>query len=865
MTPAEKRTAIDDLITALNNAKPAVFALMDYWTFDGWLALKQRLKEAGAPALHKTVFPGIELRLISPTAYRLNAHVVFADDINDQDLIDFKARLTVGLVNQPLSDACLVRLARKHIGADQLGKLGYAVADVTSDDRIALEAGSKAAEITAESYKFAIEHVPDGKALGFMPWDTNDGLAHADWEKHYAYVLGLMQSSPIFETRKPDQWAAFTGVKTSSNKKWIGAFQAALKDTPRLAVCGSDAHSLADYGVFPGGKAAWIKADPTFLGLLQAIKEPAKRSFIGEIPEKLRETESNKTFFVDSVCIAKEPGSVVSDHWLDSCSLPLNCDLVAIIGNKGSGKSALADVIALLGNSRQHAHFSFLHRLRFRAKPRELAHHFRGTIVWKDGTAHDALLSDDPDADSVELIRYIPQAHFEKLCNDHVSGESDVFEAELRSVIFSHTDASIRQGALDFEQLIKTQEAGFRVRLTEYRKDLKRVNAEIEAIEAQLQPQVLRGLLEFKHVKEKQIEEHQKIKPPVPPPLTEKLSPAQQAAADELHRLTEQIKRLDEELQVSTAAATAAAAKTMAIQAIRDRLKLLQRQSKQLEDETAADLRTLGIPLTQLLTVEVRTAELDKLASALAQDQSSRTTDDAARVAKRKTLAEEMALQTARLNEPQQRYQRELGASETWQAQLTSLIGSAEQPETLKGTEARIAQLEALPPLLQEKQALRRQLASEVYGVLAEQRKARQELFSPVQELISNNALIREEYKLQFQASLSSHPDTLSSKLFELVKQSSGDFRGADDSIGTVRRIVEKHDLDTPEGALAFVDELYEKIKEVAGKEAYGISGLLRRGHTAAEVYDLLFGLSFLEPRYTLLFQDAQIAQLSPG
>ena len=124
MTPAEKRSAMDDLIAALNNAKPAVFALMDYWTFDGWLALKQRLSEPGAPALHKTVFPGIELRLISPTPYRLNAHVLFADDISEQDLINFKARLNVGLVNQALSDVCLIRLAREHIGADQLGKLG---------------------------------------------------------------------------------------------------------------------------------------------------------------------------------------------------------------------------------------------------------------------------------------------------------------------------------------------------------------------------------------------------------------------------------------------------------------------------------------------------------------------------------------------------------------------------------------------------------------------------------------------------------------------------------------------------------------------------------------------------------------------
>jgi hypothetical protein len=54
---------VDEMISALNSAEPAVFALMDYWTFEGWFALKKRLGEAGAPKLLKTVFLGIELRL----------------------------------------------------------------------------------------------------------------------------------------------------------------------------------------------------------------------------------------------------------------------------------------------------------------------------------------------------------------------------------------------------------------------------------------------------------------------------------------------------------------------------------------------------------------------------------------------------------------------------------------------------------------------------------------------------------------------------------------------------------------------------------------------------------------------------------
>ncbi len=40
---------VDEMIQALNEAKPEVFALMDYWTLDGWLALKNRSTQEGGP------------------------------------------------------------------------------------------------------------------------------------------------------------------------------------------------------------------------------------------------------------------------------------------------------------------------------------------------------------------------------------------------------------------------------------------------------------------------------------------------------------------------------------------------------------------------------------------------------------------------------------------------------------------------------------------------------------------------------------------------------------------------------------------------------------------------------------------------
>ena len=40
----KNRTLVDEMISAMNQAQPDVFAIMDYWTFDGWFLLQQRLK-----------------------------------------------------------------------------------------------------------------------------------------------------------------------------------------------------------------------------------------------------------------------------------------------------------------------------------------------------------------------------------------------------------------------------------------------------------------------------------------------------------------------------------------------------------------------------------------------------------------------------------------------------------------------------------------------------------------------------------------------------------------------------------------------------------------------------------------------------
>lgn len=869
---AEKDILIDEMISTLNVANADVFCIMDYWTFDGWFLLQERLKHPDAPKLLKKVFPGIELRLVSPMVGRLNAHVLFSDKADKQVLCDFKNNLKIGRIDQPLSDYWLINLARQ-AGIDLLDKVCFKKHEVDTNEQIALKAGSTIAEITAESYKEAIKKVPNDLALGFMPFDTNDGLSEVNWEEHYSFVLSLFDSSPIFETRTQHLCDAFVGKKTSKNFSWFDNFQASLKKIPRLAVSGSDAHrfkgrkgdnNCRGYGDFPSNKLTWIKANPTFDGLLQAIREPAKRSFVGEKPSKLQIISSNKSNFINSIEVNKIGSSILSEKWLDETNLTLNKDLVAIIGNKGSGKSALADITAILGNSKQSHHFSFLKKERFRGKIGEPAKHFTASLRWQDDKVLSLNLNDNPLDESVELVKYIPQGHFEELCNGHVSGKSDSFEKELRSVIFSHADESIRLGAHDFEQLIEIQELSYRNHLDSCRSDLHKVNRTIALIEEQMSEVTRKALDETYLQKERVFYEHEKNKPLEVPEPTSELTAEQKKSSSEIAELNSLIEKNSMLQKKNAEELSNITLKKRSVQKIRGGIELLKGAFVTFKNEHGIDFDVIDTNVESLINFNIDDGLLNDKYQGYLKEEESANKIKCDLLNEQETLSQRKLPLTHMLNAPQLARQKYVEELNSWIDKRNLIIGSAEIPESLEGIKNRKEQLESLPLERSKLINQRLDITKKIHLLLSKQKENRESLFEPVQRLIKNNELIRDEYKLQFRSELSTTVDSLSTRLFSLIKQSSGEFRGEVESLSVIRDLLDKYDVNESDDVIDLVTDLYTKLESSSNNQV-GINSHLRKDRSAVEVYDLIYGLDYLTPRYTLMFQGAYIGQLSPG
>ncbi len=866
---------IDEMIHALNNAEPDVFAIMDYWTFDGYFALKNRLTQPDAPKLKKTVFPGIELRLAAPMRGRLNAHVLFSDKIACQNLIDFKSNLNIAWSNndQPLSDHSLRWLAR-NVGTDILQSKGYNKEKVDTCDKTALSAGQLIAEITSDSYQKAIQSVPNDMAIGFMPFSTNDGLEDIDWKKHYAYVLNLFGTSLIFETRDLNQWANFVGIKNEFNKKYFDNFQRALNNTPRLAVSGSDAHCFTGtpgnndnrgYGDYPSGKCTWIKADPTFEGLKQAIREPANRSFIGELPPGKNKINENKSVLIDSLKIDKVGNS--HEEWLDKTELPLNADLVAIIGNKGSGKSALADIIALVGDSKQSDHFSFLQENRFRGKNGDPAKHFKAQIKWADGTVLKKNLSENPATDSFEHVKYIPQNYFEVLCASHISRESQVFEKELNNVIFSHVDDATRLGALDFDQLIELREKPLEDRLDRLRSELKNINRELVSIEDQMSDTTRQVINKELSQQKRLLEEHEKTKPKEQSSPTDMLTQEQQDSSHELSDISKKIDANKEAAKKNHNELIRLSAHKQACKNIREQIGLVNRSIENFHVEIESDSKVLDIDPKKIIELKVDNALISEIERKIPLKESNIENANKNLAAEEKTLTDNQKKCSDILAQPQKDYQNHLNSVKAWEEKRNNLQGAENIPASILGLNERLKQLDNLPLQRKSLQEKRKILTKEIFNAIDKQRNGREELFKPLQELIEANSIIRDEYNLQFKSELNSNHESISSKLFSMVRQNIGIFRGDTESFSVIKKLTDKHDLSDESSLIEFIDDLYNKLEQTVDN-SIGIKHIMRigqTGHSVDEVYDFLFGLEYIQPRYTLMFQSTPIEQLSPG
>lgn len=133
---------------------------------------------------------------------------------------------------------------------------------------------------------------------------------------------------------------------------------------------------------------------------------------------------------------------------MSTATLPLNDGLVAIIGARGSGKTALTDLIACGGLAEG------MHKnpRSFVARAQEFLTITVVELTWANGeTTGKNLWEQEENIWDTPRLQYLSQQFVDELCS--TEGPSDSLMDEMHKVVFNSHSVTEREGATSFHEL----------------------------------------------------------------------------------------------------------------------------------------------------------------------------------------------------------------------------------------------------------------------------------------------------------------------------------------------------------------------------------------------------------------------------
>ena len=865
-------------------AEIAVIGVTDYFTIAGYKELRalqrdstrlERLlgSDLAAHAKQILLLPNIEFRLsdfvrVGEQDSRVNAHVIFSDQVSEREIEEnFLHRLQFVSEASPgdLDSAKALTVANlKQFGARL--KAEHPVFSNRSD----LEVGMTQATVQHRDISEVL--AKDGafrrRYLFVVAADEDLSLISWDGQGHSTRKV-LVQKSHMLFSANPGTRSFALGEKGET----VDAFEKEFKSR-KPCIHGSDAHSKEALFEVAEGRQLWVCADPTFDGLVQLCHEPASRVFIGLEPPALQRIRTAATKSIERIAFLRDEDVGPEAQWF-SGSVPLNPGLVAVIGKKGSGKSALADVIGLLGNAKTREDFSFLRDNRFLNPKHALGHRFEATLAWRSGETDMRTLDARTDPSVPERVKHIPQNYLEKICVEiQESAAPTLFDRELECVIFSHVPRADRLGHTSLEDLFRHTTEQTEVRIGLLRQKLSQVNREHAELRQRSSKEAKRRLEAELEQRRGELEAHRKARPAEvadPRRQGDGSSEAEQAEKD-LAAVVAEIERLDRSQKLLREREASAKRRRVAVSRLLDRIQNLKTSLDEFYAQSSEDAKLLDLDPRQLVKIEEDSRQLHDQGARLDQEIADITAaldkgdqgSDARKRDEASKRAEEIRM---RLAEPQRRHQEYLRALANWRSREAEIQGSAEDPQSVKGLEARLAQLALLPGQAGEKRDERSRLVEEIFAAKSKLLDSYRELYRPVQEFMAAQGFTEELSALSFDAEIA--VAGLEDGVLGLIHQGRrGSFQGEQEGRERLRALIKKHDFSSTKGVAEFLEDMGEHLThDVRSQDRpeTSVEAQLMRGATVDSVYDFLFGLNYLEPRFKLLWRGKPLDQLSPG
>lgn len=857
----------DRFVSELEALPPefAVIGVNDYLFLEGYRRLLG-IKQNGGLQNIQTLLPVVEFRLAKFAGHdkmlRLNFHLVFSevlspDIIENQFLVQLRAGLNVSaehasvrkqwnaaVTYESLKD--LGRLIREDMPADHASAvtesdflLGFN--NLNFDDR-------RLIEMLDNSYLRG-KYVA---AVGKAEWDQYRWNDHSIADKK-----NVINSVHAVFTAAPDL-AAFERGRRRLRQENVN---------DRLFDC-SDAHTFSDSPEKDriGNCLTWVKGDTTLDGLLLAVKDYSERVFVGPRPPVLDDIDRHPGKYMRHVRIDRRPEYSPSGKWFDGVHIPLNPELVVVIGNRGMGKSALLDSIALAGNApRPSKEMSFLQP--FQAAKGSLADGFAVNLDWyTPDTSRAVPLSSSYDATLPSRVKHLPQHFIEVLCNE----EQGQFEMEIERVVFSHVKEDEKLGCQSLSDLIQYRSQALQQAADHMKHQVADLNLRIASLEermapvhvSQLESQLTQQLDELRGMLQK--------RPPVlqapksaDPVLDERIKKLRQTVEEKSQ------KKADIEKRIVTVRSAVEAARRVS-----GTIEALEKHVARVSSESAEDFSKLGLQFSDVVVIQVNRQLVSRreqeLRAELADLRASIDPQRAGSIAAElEHTKRELKEAEAALSAPLQAYKAALETRREFADSVASLIGAAESPGTIRAVKSELAFLrDQAPAQLRDLEDDRLAKTKDLFALLSQHVTLLQELYAPVQEFVDGHPPADDAFRVAFSATLEAvkFEDGVSSRV---AYNKRGSFYGTDQAHRRIEELLRDVDFSEWCSVEKFLKSvtgaLHSDLRPGENGVARQVLEQLRPKQTVAELYDFLFNLSYIRYRHNLTMGGRPLGALSPG
>lgn len=845
-------------IDELENLPPeiSVIGINDYWFLHGYKRILE-YRSAGRLQNLAAIFPVVEMRLDQfggtvGKLSRVNLHVVFDPELDPEviqaqflNALQPKVKLTPGLDGATWQGV---------ITRESLGDYGRKIKESVPDDQLS-KYGSDVQE-GFNNLNVSLGDVQEVLSGAFFKGKALLGVGKTEWadikwtDQSIAAKKNVINSAHFIFTAFADasRWGAHVESLRSS------------KVNDRLLDC-SDAHYFSDSDQHNrlGACQTWMNTRPTLAGLAYALGEFNRRVYVGLEPPTLARVRKNPERFISKV----EVKSDRETHNLFDYEIPLNAGFVAVVGNKGQGKSALLDCIALAGNSSRNKEFAFLTAARFLSPTsKKTAREYYSELEWATGTTRRVQLHDEHDKSAPVSVEYLPQAFVERVCNtDPVTGEADEFERELRVVLFTHISEEERSGQKTFDALLAQKTRALQGDVERLRDDLRAIATSyvsVASFRADNQLTEVDGRLDLKEAEVLAAQTALQV-------ARDDLLQVDSSSRDDgqfatLKQESEEIdghrsgllRKRSENEQAQALIRQALSA----MESVATRAEALRVDAVDLNVEASTLMGTTGpyVSLTldhglyeswrndrdgELLQAR---AEYDRLAlDLIVLDEARSANADA-------LAAADGARERAR--------QRVLQSEE----RVASLMGNANDAESLEGLKALRVRITEAPAQME---GLRQQIleqAGRIHGSLTRQLQAVESLYAPASRFIAQSEVVRSA-GLEFTAELRILPAWLSVAT-ALDGRRNGDF------LDWLTELPQRLENTNWEQLSAQLEEALQRLEHERGDSnaENRNPAMALRSTTTLEGFLLdLFDLSWLEVRFGLTGEGLPLSQLSPG